>query len=167
MPGHHLQIALAMELDLPNFRKYGGFTAFIEGWGLYSESLGYDLGLYKDPYSKFGQLTYDMWRAIRLVVDTGMHYMDWTRQDAINYFLENSAKTKQDIINEVDRYINWPGQALAYKIGQLKILELKNTSKLKLGDEYDVREFHHQILKNGALPLYMVEQNINNWISSY
>ena len=134
MPGHHLQIALAMELDLPNFRKYGGFTAFIEGWGLYSESLGYDLGLYKDPYSKFGQLTYDMWRAIRLVVDTGMHYMDWTRQDAINYFLENSAKTKQDIINEVDRYINWPGQALAYKIGQLKILELKNTSKLKLGD---------------------------------
>ena len=167
MPGHHLQIALAMELDLPNFRKYGGFTAFIEGWGLYSESLGYDLGLYKDPYSKFGQLTYDMWRAIRLVVDTGMHYMDWTRQDAINYFLENSAKTKQDIINEVDRYINWPGQALAYKIGQLKILELKNTSKLKLGDDYDVREFHHQILKNGALPLYMVEQNINNWISSY
>ena len=139
MPGHHLQIALAMELDLPNFRKYGGFTAFIEGWGLYSESLGYDLGLYKDPYSKFGQLTYDMWRAIRLVVDTGMHYMDWTRQDAINYFLENSAKTKQDIINEVDRYINWPGQALAYKIGQLKILELKNTSKLKLGDDYDVR----------------------------
>ena len=167
MPGQHLQIALAMELDLPNFRKYGGFTAFIEGWGLYSESLGYDLGLYKDPYSKFGQLTYDMWRAIRLVVDTGMHYMDWTRQDAINYFLENSAKTKQDIINEVDRYINWPGQALAYKIGQLKILELKNTSKLKLGDDYDVREFHHQILKNGALPLYMVEQNINNWISSY
>jgi prolyl oligopeptidase len=167
MPGHHLQIALAMELDLPNFRKYGGFTAFIEGWGLYSESLGYDLGLYKDPYSKFGQLTYDMWRAIRLVVDTGMHYMDWTRQDAINYFLENSAKTKQDIINEVDRYINWPGQALAYKIGQLKILELKNTSKLKLGDDYDVREFHHQILKDGALPLYMVEQNINNWISSY
>ena len=156
-----------MELDLPNFRKYGGFTAFIEGWGLYSESLGYDLGLYRDPYSKFGQLTYDMWRAIRLVVDTGMHYMDWTRQDAINYFLENSAKTKQDIINEVDRYINWPGQALAYKIGQLKILELKNTSKLKLGDDYDVREFHHQILKNGALPLYMVEQNINNWISSY
>ena len=167
MPGHHLQIALAMELDLPNFRKYGGFTAFIEGWGLYSESLGYDLGLYKDPYSKFGQLTYDMWRAIRLVVDTGMHYMDWTRQDAINYFLENSAKTKQDIINEVDRYINWPGQALAYKIGQLKILELKNTSKIKLGDDYDVREFHHQILKNGALPPYMVEQNINNRISSY
>ena len=105
-----------MELDLPNFRTYGGFTAFVEGWGLYSESLGYDMGLYKDPYSKFGQLTYDMWRAIRLVVDTGMHYMDWSRQDAINYFLDNSAKTQQDIINEVDRYINWPGQALALSL---------------------------------------------------
>ena len=164
VPGHHLQISLAMELDLPNFRKYGGFTAFVEGWGLYSESLGYDMGLYKDPYSKFGQLTYDMWRAIRLVVDTGMHYFDWSRQDAINYFLENSAKTKQDIINEVDRYINWPGQALAYKIGQLKILELKNKSKDKLGDKFDIKDFHHEILKNGALPLQFVEQNINEWI---
>ena len=164
VPGHHLQISLAMELDLPNFRKYGGFTAFVEGWGLYSESLGYDMGLYKDPYSKFGQLTYDMWRAIRLVVDTGMHYFDWSRQDAINYFLENSAKTKQDIINEVDRYINWPGQALAYKIGQLKILELKNKSKDMLGDQFDIKDFHHEILKNGALPLQFVEQNINEWI---
>ena len=153
-----------MELDLPNFRKYGGFTAFLEGWGLYSESLGYDMGLYKDPYSKFGQLTYDMWRAIRLVVDTGMHYMDWSRQDAINYFLDNSAKTQQDIINEVDRYINWPGQALAYKIGQLKILELKNRSKEKLGDLYDVKDFHHEVLKRGAIPLYMLEENIDAWI---
>ena len=153
-----------MELDLPNFRKYGGFTAFVEGWGLYSESLGYDMGLYKDPYSKFGQLTYDMWRAIRLVVDTGMHYMDWSRQDAINYFLDNSAKTQQDIINEVDRYINWPGQALAYKIGQLKILELKNRSKEKLGDLYDVKDFHHEVLKRGAIPLYMLEENIDAWI---
>ena len=153
-----------MELDLPNFRKYGGFTAFVEGWGLYSESLGYDMGLYKDPYSKFGQLTYDMWRAIRLVVDTGMHYMDWSRQDAINYFLDNSAKTQQDIINEVDRYINWPGQALAYKIGQLKILELKNRSKEKLGDLYDVKNFHHEVLKRGAIPLYMLEENIDAWI---
>ena len=153
-----------MELDLPNFRKYGGFTSFVEGWGLYSESLGYDMGLYKDPYSKFGQLTYDMWRAIRLVVDTGMHYMDWSRQDAINYFLDNSAKTQQDIINEVDRYINWPGQALAYKIGQLKILELKNRSKEKLGDLYDVKDFHHEVLKRGAIPLYMLEENIDAWI---
>ena len=122
------------------------------------------MALYKDPYSKFGQLTYDMWRAIRLVVDTGMHYMDWSRQDAINYFLDNSAKTQQDIINEVDRYINWSGQALAYKIGQLKILELKNRSKEKLGDLYDVKDFHHEVLKRGAIPLYMLEENIDAWI---
>ncbi|MEK9649830.1 MAG: DUF885 domain-containing protein [Gammaproteobacteria bacterium] len=164
VPGHHLQIALAMELDLPNFRKYGGFTAYVEGWGLYSESLGYEMGLYQDPYSKFGQLTYDMWRAIRLVVDTGMHYFDWSRQDAINYFLDNSAKTKQDIINEVDRYINWPGQALAYKIGQLKFLELKHRAKDKLGSRFSIKDFHYEILKNGALPLEFVEKNIDKWI---
>lgn len=164
MPGHHLQIALAMELDLPNFRKYGGITAFVEGWGLYSERLGYDLGLYKDPYSKFGQLTYDMWRAIRLVVDTGMHYFDWTRQDAINYFLENSAKTKQDVMNEVDRYINWPGQALAYKIGQLKILELRAKAESEFGEDFDIKDFHHEVLKRGALPLDILEEYINQWI---
>ena len=164
VPGHHLQIALAMELDLPNFRKYGGVTAFVEGWGLYSESLGYDLGLYKDPYSQFGQLTYDMWRAIRLVVDTGMHYFDWSRQDAINYFLDNSAKTKQDVMNEVDRYINWPGQALAYKIGQLKIQELKDRAKKELGDRFDIKDFHHEVLKRGALPLDILEQYIDEWI---
>ena len=164
MPGHHLQIALAMELDLPNFRKYGGITAFVEGWGLYSERLGYDLGLYKDPYSKFGQLTYDMWRAIRLVVDTGMHYFEWTRQDAINYFLENSAKTKQDVMNEVDRYINWPGQALAYKIGQLKILELRAKAESGFGANFDIKDFHHEVLKRGALPLDILEEYINQWI---
>ncbi len=166
MPGHHLQIALAMELDLPNFRKYGGITAYVEGWGLYSERLGYDLGLYQDPYSKFGQLTYDMWRAIRLVVDTGMHYFDWSRQDAINYFLNNSAKTKQDVLNEVDRYINWPGQALAYKIGQLKILELKANAELAFGDNFDIKDFHHEILKRGALPLDTLEKYINEWIDN-
>ena len=164
MPGHHLQIALAMELDLPNFRKYGGITAFVEGWGLYSERLGYDLGLYKDPYSKFGQLTYDMWRAIRLVVDTGMHYFDWTREEAINYFLENSAKTKQDVMNEVDRYINWPGQALAYKIGQLKILELRAKAESEFGEDFDIKDFHHEVLKRGALPLDILEEYINQWI---
>ena len=166
MPGHHLQIALAMELDLPNFRKYGGITAYVEGWGLYSERLGYDLGLYQDPYSKFGQLTYDMWRAIRLVVDTGMHYFDWSRQDAINYFLNNSAKTKQDVLNEVDRYINWPGQALAYKIGQLKILELKANAQLAFGDSFDIKDFHHEVLKRGALPLDTLEKYINEWIDN-
>jgi prolyl oligopeptidase len=155
-----------MELDLPNFRKYGGITAFVEGWGLYSERLGYDLGLYTDPYSKFGQLTYDMWRAIRLVVETGMHYIYRSKQDAINYFLDNSAKTKQDVMNEVDRYINWPGQALAYKIGQLKILELRAKAESELGENFDIKDFHHEVLKRGALPLDILEQYINEWIDS-
>ena len=155
-----------MELDLPNFRKYGGITAFVEGWGLYSEALGYDLGLYKDPYSQFGQLTYEMWRAIRLVVDTGMHYKNWSREDSINYFLENSAKSRQDIINEVDRYINWPGQALAYKIGQMKILELRHKSEQVLGDQFDIKEFHNEILKRGALPLLTLELFIDEWLAS-
>ena len=166
MPGHHLQISINMELDLPKFRKYGGITAFVEGWGLYSEALGYDLGLYKDPYSKFGQLTYEMWRAIRLVVDTGMHYKDWSRNDSINFFLENSAKSKQDIINEVDRYINWPGQALAYKIGQMKILELRIKSEAALGDNFDIKEFHNEVLKRGALPLSVLELYIDEWLDS-
>ena len=166
MPGHHLQISISMELDLPNFRKYGGTTAFVEGWGLYSEALGYDLGLYKDPYSQFGQLTYEMWRAIRLVVDTGMHYKNWSRDDSINFFLENSAKSKQDIINEVDRYINWPGQALAYKIGQMKILELREKSENQLGDKFDIKEFHYEVLKRGALPLSTLELYMDEWLAS-
>ena len=165
MPGHHLQIAYTMELDLPEFRKFGGYTAFVEGWGLYSESLGDELGMYKNPYSKFGQLTYEMWRAVRLVVDTGMHYKGWTRQEAIEYFLDNAAKTKQDVINEIDRYINWPGQALAYKIGELKIKDLKQKSQELLGEDFDIKEFHHQILKDGGIPLYILEENINNWIN--
>ena len=165
MPGHHLQIAYTMELDLPNFRKYGGYTAFVEGWGLYAESLGEDLGMYKDPYSKFGQLTYEMWRAVRLVVDTGMHYKGWSRQQAIEYFLDNAAKTKQDVINEIDRYINWPGQALAYKIGELKIKELRAISENELGEKFDIKEFHHEVLRHGGIPLYVLEENINSWIN--
>jgi len=165
MPGHHLQIAYTMELDLPNFRKYGGYTAFVEGWGLYAESLGEDLGMYEDPYSKFGQLTYEMWRAVRLVVDTGIHYKGWSRQQAIEYFLDNAAKTKQDVINEIDRYINWPGQALAYKIGELKIKELRAISENKLGDDFNIKEFHHEVLRHGGIPLYVLEENINSWIN--
>ena len=166
VPGHHLQIALQMELpDMPAFRRYSGFTAFVEGWGLYSESLGYDLGLYKDPYSKFGALTYEMWRAIRLVVDTGMHYKGWTRQQAIDFFKDNAAKTELDIINEIDRYIGWPGQALAYKIGQLKILELRDKAEQALGDDFDVRAFHDTLLGGGALPLEVLDTRMNRWLA--
>ena len=166
VPGHHFQISIAQELEnVPKFRKYQGITAFVEGWGLYSEELGEFMGIYDDPYDKFGQLTYDMWRAIRLVVDTGMHYMDWTRDDAINLFIENSAKSKLDIENEVDRYIAWPGQALAYKIGQLKILELRNKAERVLGDKYDIKDFHYEVLKRGSLPLELLEFYIDEWIN--
>ena len=165
VPGHHFQISLAQELEnVPTFRKYLSFTAFVEGWGLYSEELGEFIGLYDDPYDKFGQLTYDMWRAIRLVVDTGMHYKGWSRDEAINLFLENTAKSQLDIENEVDRYIAWPGQALAYKIGQLKILELRMKAEQKLGEKYDIKDFHHEVLKRGSVPLDILDEYINDWI---
>ena len=167
VPGHHLQIALQQELgDTPMFRRFMGFTAFVEGWGLYSERLGYDMGLYQDPYSRFGQLTYDMWRAVRLVVDTGMHYKGWTRQQAIDFFKDNAAKTEHDIVNEIDRYIAWPGQALAYKIGQLKILQIRSRAEVQLGENFDIRAFHDELLGAGALPLDLLEQRMDRWMAA-
>jgi len=167
VPGHHLQIALAQELQgVPNFRRYGGYTAFVEGWALYCEGLGPQLGLYKDPYSKFGQLTYDMWRAVRLVIDTGMHEFGWSRQQAIDYFTQNSAKTDHDIIVEVDRYISDPGQALAYKMGQLKIKELRDYAMSELGPKFSIREFHDRVLEQGALPLSLLDSHIRAWVAA-
>ncbi len=165
VPGHHLQIALAQELDgLPEFRRYGGYTAFVEGWGLYAEGLGPELGMYQDPYSKFGQLTYEMWRAVRLVLDTGIHAMGWTREQALQFFKDNAPKAEQDITVEVDRYIAWPGQALAYKIGQLKFRELRDSTAAALGARFDIRAYHDEALRNGALPLDLLEQDVREWI---
>jgi uncharacterized protein (DUF885 family) len=167
VPGHHLQIAIAQELQyVPDFRRFTMFTAFVEGWGLYSESLGGEMGFYKDPYSRFGQLTYEMWRAIRLVVDTGIHALGWTREQAIEFFKKNSSKTEHDIVVEVDRYIVWPGQALAYKIGELKIKELRAEASRKLGERFDIRAFHDTVLGNGAIPLNELEKTVTRWIRS-
>jgi uncharacterized protein (DUF885 family) len=165
VPGHHLQISLAQEMEnVPEFRRHIGYSAFVEGWALYGESLGPDLGLYQDPYSKFGQLSYEMWRAVRLVVDTGMHSKGWTRQQAIDYFRKNTGKTDQDITVEVDRYIVWPGQALAYKMGQLKIRELRTRAEKELGLGFDVRSFHDAVLEEGSVPLDILEAHMNAWL---
>jgi uncharacterized protein (DUF885 family) len=165
VPGHHLQLSLAQEMEgQPEFRKHVGYSAYVEGWALYSESLGEELGLYKDPYSKFGQLSYEMWRAIRLVVDTGMHSMGWTREQAIQFFKENTGKTDQDITVEVDRYIVWPGQALAYKLGQLKIRELRTEAEKRLGSKFDERAFHDAVLEDGAVPLNVLETHLKHWM---
>jgi uncharacterized protein (DUF885 family) len=167
VPGHHLQIALQQELaGVPQFRKQARYVAFVEGWGLYAESLGPELGMYQDPYSKFGQLTYEMWRAIRLVVDTGMHSMGWSRQQAIDYFLQNSAKTEHDVTVEIDRYIVMPGQALAYKIGELKLKELRAMAAKELGPRFDVRAFHDAVLGEGALPLTLLESRVRAYVSA-
>jgi prolyl oligopeptidase len=167
VPGHHLQIAVAQELkNLPKFRRDLGFTAFVEGWGLYSESLGYETGMYEDLYQKYGALTFEMWRACRLVVDTGIHEKRWTRDEAYEYMRKYTPNSDKDIQSEIDRYISWPGQALAYKIGELKIKNLRSKSEKALGDKFDIKKFHDEILKNGAVPLPLLEKNIDEWISS-
>jgi uncharacterized protein (DUF885 family) len=165
VPGHHLQLSLSSELEnVPDFRRYGGYTAFVEGWGLYSEGLGEELGLYKDPYSKYGQLSYEMWRAIRLVLDTGIHAMGWTREQAIEYFEENCPKTTQDITVEVDRYIVNPGQALAYKSGQLEMKALREYAMQELGPRFDIRAFHDELLGQGGLPLDLLDTRMRAWV---
>ena len=146
------------------FRRQAGFTAYVEGWALYAEQLGYDMGLYADPYDRMGQKTYEMWRAVRLVVDTGMHAQGWTRQQAIDYFKANAPKSDLDITNEIDRYIATPGQALGYKIGQMKISELRARAQARLGDRFDLRAFHDALLGAGALPLSVLEQRMNAWL---
>ena len=167
IPGHHLQISLAHEqTDVPAFRKFEEFTAFVEGWALYSERVGKDVGLYQDPYSDFGRLDLDTWRAIRLVIDTGVHAKHWTREQMVQYFHDHSTLDETTIQTETDRYIGWPGQALAYKIGQLKILELRDRAKKALGEKFDIRAFHDQVLDSGALPLDLLEARIDAWIAS-
>lgn len=167
VPGHHLQISLAQELgDLPEFRKNDGYTAFVEGWGLYAETLGEEMGFYRDPYSKYGKLTYEMWRAVRLVVDTGMHAKGWSREQALKYFMDHLAKTQLESEVEIDRYIVWPGQALAYKIGELKFLSLRAQAKAELKDKFDIREFHDAVLGGGALPLDLLEVRMHHWVET-
>lgn len=165
IPGHHMQIAIAQELTgIPKFRKFGGYTAYIEGWGLYSEAFPKEMGLYDDPYSDFGRLAMELWRACRLVVDTGIHAQKWTREQGIAYYVENTPNAKSDAVKMVERHIVMPSQATAYKVGMNKIIELKNKAKAKLGDKFDIREFHTVVLANGALPLDVLEDQVNQWI---
>jgi uncharacterized protein (DUF885 family) len=167
VPGHHFQLSIAQELpSLPPFRQHANYTAYVEGWGLYAERLGKEVGLYQDPISDYGRLSGEMLRAIRLVVDTGVHAKHWTRQQMVDFFHEHSTEDEPSIQAEVDRYIAMPGQALAYKVGQLKIIELRERAKKQLGAKFDIKAFHDEVLSAGALPLDVLEQRIDGWIGS-
>ncbi|MDT9599116.1 DUF885 domain-containing protein [Sphingosinicella rhizophila] len=166
-PGHHFQIALQQELEgVPKFRRFGGHGAYVEGWGLYAEKLGKEMGFYQDPYSEFGHLSLDLWRAVRLVTDTGLHAKRWSREQAIKYFQDNSLLSERDIVKEVERYINIPGQATSYKIGQLRILELREQARKELGARFDIRDFHAAVLENGSLPLDILEERVEAYIAA-
>jgi uncharacterized protein (DUF885 family) len=167
VPGHHLQIALQQELEnVPPFRRAAGVGAFVEGWGLYSEHLGIEAGFYQDPYSNFGRLTYEMWRACRLVVDTGLHAFGWSRQKAMDFMASNTALSLHEVETETDRYISWPGQALGYKMGELKIRELRALAEKQLGPRFDVRAFHDAVLAHGPVPLPVLEEQVRAWIAA-
>ena len=166
MPGHRLQIALTAEMEtLPTFRRNMYINAFGEGWGLYAEFLGYELGLYTDPYSEFGRLTYEMWRACRLVIDTGIHYLGWSRDEAVAYLTNNSALSIHEINTEINRYITWPGQALAYKMGEIKIKELRKFAEERLGPQFDIKEFHDVVLSKGTVTMSILEEIIYRWVT--
>ena len=167
IPGHHFQIALQQEAEhLPMFRRFARFTAYTEGWGLYAESLGKEIGVYTDPYQYFGALNAELWRSIRLVVDTGIHAKGWTRQQVLDYMYENSAVAEARAVSEAERFMAIPGQALAYKIGQLKIREIRDDAETRLGEKFDVRAFHTEVLKDGPMPLSILEAKIDRWIES-
>ena len=167
LPGHHMQIAIKQELeDLPKFRRFGGVTAYSEGWGLYSELLPKEIGLYEDPYSDFGRLAMELWRAVRLVVDTGMHARGWTREESIEFYASNTPNARIDAVKMVERHAVMPGQATAYKIGMLKILETRSKAQLALGSEFDIRDFHDAVLKNGAVPMNLLEAQVDDYIDS-
>jgi uncharacterized protein (DUF885 family) len=167
IPGHHMQLAIQQELEqIPKFRKFGGYTAYIEGWGLYSEFLPKEIGMYSDPYSDFGRLSMELWRACRLVVDTGIHSQRWTRAKGIQYYSDNTPNALSDVVKMVERHVVMPSQATAYKIGMLKILQLRQSAKTALGEGFDIRAFHDEILKYGPLPLNVLEAKINDWVAA-
>jgi uncharacterized protein (DUF885 family) len=167
VPGHHLQVALAQEMEgVPSFRRYAGYTAFVEGWALYAESLGPELGFYGDAPSRFGALTFEMWRAVRLVVDTGLHALGWSRAQALAYFQEQTGKSEAESVVEIDRYLAWPGQALAYKIGELRIRDIRRRAEKALGERFDLRAFHDAVLAEGALPLDVLDGRMTTWTRS-
>ena len=167
IPGHHMQISIALEVKgMPSFRKYGGYSVYSEGWALYSETLPKEVGLYKDPYSDFGRLSGELWRACRLVVDTGIHHYRWTREESIEYYRNNTANPEGECVKMVERHIVWPGQAVSYKIGMLKIQELRKYAETELGEKFSLQDFHDVVLQDGAMPMDILEDVVYSWVDN-